>query len=156
MASIILHSFLWPNNDSLYGYTTFCLSVIDILLVSLLLHILCWHLSWHKHLSESLFSVPWGYILRTELLPCNSLFNILGSAKNYFTFPLANTRVSISSHITNTRWSCGKLKCWTTDVWVYFWTLNSFIDLIYFTVLIWVYTHALLTWVDYLLSCSKL
>ena len=81
----VLHSFLWPNNDSLFGYTTFCLSAdktfglfslfgyYEFMLILKLVY---------KYLSESLFSVLWGYILRSRIAGSygNSLFNVLGSA----------------------------------------------------------------------------
>ena len=102
----------------------------------------------HKYLSESLFSIPWGYILRSRTVASygNSLLNILGSAK-LFLIPTSKTQefqflpiLINTSHLVENQL--------TIDVWVYFWTLNSFIDLIYFIVKD-MYTHVLLQWVDY-------
>ena len=47
----------------------------------------------YKYLSESLFSNPWGYILRSRIAGSygNSLFNILGSAK-LFHIPTSKTQ----------------------------------------------------------------
>ena len=47
----------------------------------------------YKYLSESLFSNPWGYILRSRIAGSygNSLFNILGNAK-LFHIPTSKTQ----------------------------------------------------------------
>ena len=102
----------------------------------------------YKYLSESLFSNPWGYILRSRIAGSygNSLFNILGNAK-LFHIPTSKTQGFrfLPVLINTSRLVENQL---TIDVWVYFWILNPFFDLIYFIVKD-MYTDVLLPRVDY-------
>ena len=103
----ILHSSLWLNNISLYGYITFCASIhqlMDIWVVSTLW--LTWiKLLWtllYKFLCGHTLSFLWVIYLGMELLRYNSMFKSLKTAKLFsivavpFYFPTSNTSDSVS------------------------------------------------------------
>ena len=107
MTCTVLHSFLWLNNVPVYGHTTLCLSICQLMDIWV---IYTFWLSWIMLLWKFIFKFLWGHmflILWSAIARSygNPMFNFLGTCQTVFHngctilhFHWQSTSVPISPH----------------------------------------------------------